>query len=68
MIHGTVDAKFAKVKSAFESCFADGLERGGAVAVIVDGKLVADLWGGHANQLKTKPWQQKYTGQCVVCH
>jgi CubicO group peptidase (beta-lactamase class C family) len=58
MIHGTVDAKFAKVKSAFESCFADGLERGGAVAVIVDGKLVADLWGGHANQLKTKPWQQ----------
>ncbi len=58
MIHGIIDAKFARVKTAFESCFADNLEHGGAVALMVDGKLVVDLWGGHANQTKTKLWQQ----------
>jgi CubicO group peptidase (beta-lactamase class C family) len=59
MIHGTVHAKFARVKSAYESCFADGFERGGAVAVVIDGKVVADLWGGHADKLQTKLWQQE---------
>ncbi len=58
MIQGTVDPKFATVKSAFESCFADGLELGGAVAVMLDGKLVADLWGGHADKKQTRPWKQ----------
>jgi CubicO group peptidase (beta-lactamase class C family) len=58
MIQGTVDAKFLKVKAAFESCFADGLELGGAVSVFIDGKPVVDLWGGHANKAKTKTWQQ----------
>ena len=56
MIAGTTDAKFVAVKEAFASCFADGLEHGGAVAVVLDGKLVVDLWGGHADLAKTRPW------------
>jgi CubicO group peptidase (beta-lactamase class C family) len=56
MIHGTVDPRFAAVRSAFESSFADGLEHGGAMAAFVDGKLVADLWGGYADAARTRPW------------
>jgi CubicO group peptidase (beta-lactamase class C family) len=56
-IQGTVDARFARLRDAFASCFADGFEHGGAVAVMAGGKLVADLWGGHANLAATRPWQ-----------
>ena len=56
MIHGTTDPKFAKVKEAFASSFADGLEHGAALAVMLDGKLVVDLWGGHADKAKMRPW------------
>ncbi len=58
MIQGTVDPRFAGLRDAYASCFADGLEHGGAVSVAVDGKIVADLWGGHADIAATKPWQQ----------
>ena len=58
MIDGTVDPSFQRLKDAFQSCFADGLEQGGAVAAVVDGKLVADLWGGHADKAKTRPWRR----------
>jgi len=57
-IEGTTDPRFAGVREAFASCFADGLETGAAVAVMVDGKLVADLWGGHSDAAATKPWQR----------
>jgi CubicO group peptidase (beta-lactamase class C family) len=56
MIHGTVDPGFAAVRAAFESSFADGLEHGGAMAAFVDGRLVANLWGGHADAARTRPW------------
>ena len=58
MISGTVDPRFAGVRDAFAGCFADGLEHGGAVAVSLDGKLVVDIWGGHADRAATRPWQR----------
>jgi len=57
-VDGTVDPRFAAVREAFASCFADGLESGGAVAVMVDGRMVADLWGGHADAALTRPWRR----------
>lgn len=57
-IKGAVDPRYAGVREAFASCFADGLEHGGAVCAIVDGHVVADLWGGHADAAGTKPWQR----------
>jgi CubicO group peptidase (beta-lactamase class C family) len=55
-INGNYDMRFKNVKRAFVSCFEDGLEHGGAVSVTVGGKLVVDLWGGHANKAKTREW------------
>ena len=58
MIQGTIDPAFAKLRAAFDGIFADGLEHGAAVAAVVEGKLVADLWGGHADAARTRPWQR----------
>jgi len=58
MIEGTVDAKFQKLKDAFASNFSDGLERGASFALMVDGKIVADLWGGHTDKAQTKSWKR----------
>lgn len=58
MINGSNDPRFAAVRDAFASNFADGIDHGAAVAVVVDGKVVVDLWGGHADAAGTKPWQR----------
>lgn len=55
-LHGFADPQFSRVRAAFASCFADDLETGAAVSVVVDGALVVDLWGGHMDAAQTKPW------------
>ena len=55
---GTCDPKFKQVKQVFEDNFGKGLEVGAAVAATVDGKPVLDLWAGHANKAKTRPWNR----------
>ncbi len=57
MIEGKLDPKFNRLKDAFASNFAGGLERGASFALMLDGKIVADLWGGHADKAQTRPWQ-----------
>lgn len=54
-IHGFTDPRFAAVREAFASTFTEGLELGGAVAVVLDGRPVVDLWGGTANEAG-QPW------------
>ena len=55
-IDGHNDPRFARLREAFQSCFADGYEHGASVAVMAGGKMVAELWGGHADAARTKPW------------
>ena len=56
-IHGTVDPAFAGVRAAFADGFTSLGEHGAAVCVIVDGRVVADLWGGWADQAGMRPWR-----------
>lgn len=49
-IGGSVDPAFAAVADAFTDNFRLHDERGAAVCVVVDGRVVADLWGGAANE------------------
>ena len=58
MTDGHAGAGFEGVRKAFESLFADGLDHGAAVAVWVDGQPVVDLWGGHSDLARTRPWQR----------
>lgn len=57
-IAGTTDPRFARVREAFAANFASGLEHGGSVAVLLDGKPVVELWGGHADAARTRAWEQ----------
>ena len=55
---GTCAPEFDAVRDAFEQNFADRGEIGAAVAVWVEGDLVVNLWGGHADAGETRPWRQ----------
>ena len=55
-IEGTSDPKFSRVKDAFASNFESGGEVGAAVAIELDGRPVVDLWAGHADRARSRPW------------
>lgn len=57
-IEGTCDPSFAAVRDAFATGFAQGLEHGGGVSVVVHGRTVVDLWGGHADAARARPWRE----------
>jgi len=46
---------FEGVGDAFAANFAAGLDVGACFAVVRDGRLVVDLWGGHADEARTRP-------------
>ena len=58
VIRGECDTRFRAVQEAFEGNFATQGEVGAAVAVTVDGRSVVDLWAGHADAARTRPWER----------
>lgn len=56
-VHGDVDRGFGPVADAFVANFADRDEIGAAVTVVRDGRTIVDLWGGHADRERRRPWQ-----------
>ena len=57
-IEGTCDPRFAGVREAFARNFAEAGELGASVAVALHGELVADLWAGHVDRDRTRPWER----------
>lgn len=55
-IEGTCDPRFRRVRDVFAANFDAGKEVGAAVAIVIDGKPVVDLWGGHADHARTRAW------------
>ncbi|HKV22772.1 MAG TPA: serine hydrolase domain-containing protein [Mycobacterium sp.] len=55
-VQGHADARFDKVAEALADELSTGNEVGAAIAVDVDGELVVDLWGGHADEARSVPW------------
>lgn len=58
VVHGTTESGFEGVRYEFERNLADRGEFGAAFAVYHRGRLVVDLWGGHLDKQRTRPWQQ----------
>ena len=56
-VEGECEPRFAQVREAFEKGFATG-EVGAALAVTVDGRPAIDLWGGHRDAARTRPWMR----------
>ncbi|HKA15172.1 MAG TPA: serine hydrolase domain-containing protein, partial [Myxococcota bacterium] len=57
-IHGRVDPRFARVREEFARNFAERGELGASVCVIASGRTVVDLWGGHADPARERPWRE----------
>ena len=62
-VDGTNDPRFSAVRDALLENFAGGDEVGAAVSVCIDGKTVVDLWGGHQDAARTRPWER----DTIVC-
>ncbi|MEH6373384.1 serine hydrolase domain-containing protein [Streptomyces sp. KLMMK] len=57
-IHGSCSDRFSAVRAEFADSLRSGADVGASVAVYVDGEPVVDLWGGHADQARTRPWRR----------
>jgi CubicO group peptidase (beta-lactamase class C family) len=52
-----VTEAFPDVRTLFEQNLADGTDLGAAFCVTVDDQVVIDLWGGFADEARTRPWR-----------
>lgn len=57
-IHGFCGPTFESVRSLLQQQFVQGKEVGASICVNIDGKNVIDLWGGHTDAQKSKPWEK----------
>ena len=55
-VQGTCEPAFEGVRAALAANLDAGKDVGASAAVTVDGRLVADVWGGHQDPEKTTPW------------
>ena len=58
-VRGTCSDRFAPVREAFTLNLETGQDIGASVAVLVDGEVVVDLWGGHLDGTYTRPWEKR---------
>ena len=56
-ISGTCSDTFAAVKDAFAANFTQNGDVGASVAIVKDGELVVDLWGGFQDRAGTQAWK-----------
>ena len=57
-IDGFVRDRFAAVRAIFENNLASGADVGASFAATVNGEMVVDLWGGWADEARTRPWEK----------
>jgi CubicO group peptidase (beta-lactamase class C family) len=58
MADGFAEDRFAGVRTAFEANLASGTDIGASFCATLEGETVVDLWGGFADEAKTRPWEQ----------
>ncbi|PWY72256.1 beta-lactamase/transpeptidase-like protein [Aspergillus heteromorphus CBS 117.55] len=57
-IHGHCDPAFSRVRELLQDRVRDGDELGASLCVTLGGRTVIDLWGGHADVARTRPWEE----------
>ena len=62
LIDGYCANGFAAVRDAVRHNLETGEEVGCSVAVMSDGKMVADVWGGFRDAARTRPWTRDTIG------
>jgi len=59
-VSGTCDSKYQAVADVFEqnlTARGDQGDVGASCAVMIDGEMVVDLWGGYADVTEQRAWQ-----------
>lgn len=62
-MHGSYEPAFAPVVAAFVENYRSQAETGSAVAVVHDGRVVVDVWGGWTDESRTSEWHR----DTIVC-
>lgn len=57
-IHGGFEPRYQPVYDAFVENFRNRAELGASIALYSDGRKVVDLWGGHMDLERTRPWTE----------
>ena len=57
-IHGFAAPPYARVKDAFAANFAEADEVGARFSLVQGGETVVDLWAGHADRARTRPFAE----------
>ncbi len=57
IVHGNCHPKFAAVKAVLAQSLASGADLGASFAVTLAGEPVVDIWGGWADEERTRPWE-----------
>jgi CubicO group peptidase (beta-lactamase class C family) len=55
-VGGFSDSKFAAAAEAFQANLDRGDDLGASFCATVNGEVVVDLWGGWADETRTRPW------------
>ena len=55
---GTCSGRFDSLRELFAAKLESGEDLGASVAVVIDGEMVVDLWGGWADETRTVPWTE----------
>ena len=53
---GLCQPRFEALRQLFSSNIARGADLGASLAVTIDGEFVVDLWGGWADEARSRPW------------
>ena len=57
-IQGFCHPSYSRIREVFAEGFRVRGEIGAAVAIVRDGEPVVDLWAGHADPARTRPWEE----------
>lgn len=55
---GFTHDRFAQVRGSFEGNLASGADVGASFCATLEGETVVDLWGGWADEARTRPWER----------
>src|SRR6478735_2803349 len=62
-IEGTCSDRYAADREAFAYNLNSSQDIGASVAIVVEGELVVDLWGGYFDATYTRPWARHTIAQ-----
>ena len=57
-VQGQCEPRFEILRDQFKDNLDFGEELGASLCLNIDGTTTIDLWGGHADEARTKPWQE----------